>query len=470
MVGASALLMSTVVSPGEIKIVIDHNANENATAGFKFKHVPSPSRGDAAAKAQFAIVDGQKDANGGDLDKLHDGAVPTEEDQPSANMFFNAGTDGGRLLIDLGRAIDIKQINTYSWHGGSRGPQVYQLYASDGKADHFNAQPKRGTDPEKCGWKLIAKVDTRPGTGEAGGQYGVSISDSEGTLGKYRQLLFDISRTETADPFGNTFYSEIDVIDAQAPQVVEETLAAQPAVETVETDGGTYLITLDTTETPDLTEWVHQVLAPVAKEWYPILVKMLPSEGYQAPTNLSIQFSKSMRGVAATSGTRIRCAASWYRQNLKGEAVGSVVHEMVHVVQQYGRGRRNNPNATSAPGWLTEGITDYIRFYKFEPQTHGAEITQRNLSRAKYDASYRITANFLNWVIDKYDQDLLLQLNTVIREGKYNEEFWKTRTGHTVPELGDEWKASLEKKLSFRSPARRGEFHEPLISASSAPR
>jgi hypothetical protein len=159
-----------------------------------------------------------------------------------------------------------------------------------------------------------------------------------------------------------------------------------------------------------------------------------------------------MRGVAATSGTRIRCAASWYRQNLKGEAVGSVVHEMVHVVQQYGRGRRTNPNATSAPGWLTEGITDYIRFYKYEPQTHGAEITQRNLSRAKYDASYRITANFLNWVIEKYDKDLLVQLNTAIREGKYNEEFWKKRTGHTVQELGDEWKASLEKKLSFRKP------------------
>ena len=119
---------------------------------------------------------------------------------------------------------------------------------------------------------------------------------------------------------------------------------------------------------------------------------------------------------------------------------------------------------------MTTQFTDYIRFYKFEPQTRGAEITQRNLSRAKYDASYRITANFLNWVIEKYDQDLLVQLNTIIREGKYNEEFWKKRTGHTVPELGDEWKTSLEKKLSSRSPARRGEFHEPLISASSAPR
>jgi len=58
------------------------------------------------------------------------------------------------------------------------------------------------------------------------------------------------------------------------------------------------------------------VLAPVVKEWYPILVKMLPSEGYQAPTNLSIRFYQNMTGVADTSGTRIRCAANWYRQNL----------------------------------------------------------------------------------------------------------------------------------------------------------
>ena len=31
-------------------------------------------------------------------------------------------------------------------------------------------------------------------------------------LGNYRYLLFDISATENDDPFGNTFYSEIDVV------------------------------------------------------------------------------------------------------------------------------------------------------------------------------------------------------------------------------------------------------------------
>ena len=42
----------------------------------------------------------------------------------------------------------------------------------------------------------------------------MSIADSTGAaIGKYRYLLFDISRTETDDDFGNTFYSEITVIE-----------------------------------------------------------------------------------------------------------------------------------------------------------------------------------------------------------------------------------------------------------------
>jgi hypothetical protein len=41
----------------------------------------------------------------------------------------------------------------------------------------------------------------------------VSVSDATGVLGKYRYLLFDLFVVETADEYGNTFYSEIDVIE-----------------------------------------------------------------------------------------------------------------------------------------------------------------------------------------------------------------------------------------------------------------
>jgi hypothetical protein len=120
---------------------------------------------------------------------------------------------------------------------------------------------------------------------------------------------------------------------------------------------------------------------------------------------------------------------------------------MVHVVQGYGRVRRDDPNATRMPGWLVEGIADYIRWFLYEPQTKGAEITTRNLGRAKYDASYRITGNFLNWVTTKYDLNIVQKLNAAGRAGKYREDLWKEATGKTVQELGNEWKRLHEQRL-----------------------
>jgi 3-keto-disaccharide hydrolase/Peptidase of plants and bacteria len=443
---ALATLPFTFGASGAVTVLTAHNSNEKAAPAFKFDGVPSPSKTDAATGAAFSIVDGERDENGGELDVLHNGRLPNEEDQPAENFFFNAGTGGGRLLIDLGKVIEVKQLNSYSWHPNTRAPQVYRLYAGDGAAEGFKAKPGHGTEPAGAGWTLVAKVDTRPKEGEPGGQYAVSISDSEGALGKFRYLLFDISATEKEDAFGNTFFSEIDVIsDSAASTTVSET-PAQPASEVIKMKG--YEATLDTSEMPELTEWAHRKLVPMVEEWYPRIVEMLPSEGYEAPKTFSITFLKDMRGVANTSGTKIRCAGTWFKNNLQGEAVGAVFHEMVHVVQQYGRARRTNPGATRAPGWLTEGIPDYIRWFIYEPQTHGAEITRRNISRASYDASYRITANFLNWTTEKYSRDLARTLNAAIREGKYSEDLWKQATGHTVKELGDEWKRNAEERLA----------------------
>jgi len=444
------VLVIAASSHAEIRVVADHHANDFASPAFQFATVPLPSQNDAATKAVFTLLDGRRDRNGGELDALHDGKVPMEEDQPGANFFFSDGVDGGRILVDLGGGVEVKQVNTYSWHPGTRGPQVYVLYAAEGSAEGFDAQPKKDVDPATCGWTLIARVDARPQRGDAGGQYGVGISDSAGLLGKFRYLLFDVSRTEADDPFGNTFFSEIDVVDPTTPPAPIATGPAdgESRREVVEAEKGKYRIALDTTETPDLTEWTHKELAPVVKQWYPKIVKLLASEGYEAPTQVGILFIANMQGVAATGGTRIRCAAPWFRQNLQGEAKGAIVHELVHVVQNYGLARRNNPNAARTPGWVVEGIADYIRWFLYEPQTRGAEITARGIDRARYDGNYRISANFLNWVATAYDKGIVAKLNAAAREGKYSEDLWKEATGRTVQERGDEWKASLRKKIA----------------------
>ena len=193
-------------------VTFDRNTNATATREFKFKNVPSPVKDDAAATAKLTLIDGEIDAGSADLSALIDGRLPSDEDEPGANLFFSAGSSGGRFRMDFGKPIDIAQVNSYSWHPNTRGPQLYKLYAADGSDSKLNLDPKRGVDPASCGWKLIATVSTLPQRGEDGGQYGVSVRDSNGSLGKYRYLLFDCYVTELYDNWGNTFYSEIDVI------------------------------------------------------------------------------------------------------------------------------------------------------------------------------------------------------------------------------------------------------------------
>ncbi|MDB5291947.1 MAG: hypothetical protein JWL69_3188, partial [Phycisphaerales bacterium] len=440
LLGVCAVLFASVTCFAEVKTVVDYNDKEHATKDFKFKSVPALSKTSAATKAKFSIVDGQRDDMGGDLDKLNDGKLPIEQDQPLENFFFAQNADGGRLGIDLGSVTGIKQVNTYSWHTDTRGPQVYKLYASDGTAKNFDAAPKRDTDPEKAGWKLLATVDTRPKTGDPGGQYGVSTSDSEGSLGKFRYFLFDINKTEGDDPFGNTFYSEIEIVGVNAAAAAPAEAPAPPAV--FHTADGKYEFSIDSSQAPDLKDWADNTLAPVMLKWYPIIVEMLPSDDYTAPVKFTLVIENPGRGVAATGGTKIMCAAPWFRRNLKGEAVGAVVHEMVHVVQQYGRARRNNPDAVRPPGWLVEAMADYIRWFKYEPQSHGADRV-RDPANAKYDSPYRVGANFLNFVTDKYDKEIVKQLNAAMRQGKYSDELWKKYTGKTADELGQEWKDGL---------------------------
>lgn len=449
---AGALLLAAgLAARAEVQITVGHVSNQDGLAAFAFTNVPPPAVGDAAEKAQFVVVDGEPDSNGGGLDKLNDGRSPTAEDQPEENFFFNEGTPGGRIRVDLPATISIRQINTYSWHPNTRGPQVYQVYGSDGTATNFFNAPKMGADPTASGWTLIAKVDTRAKNSEDnGGQYGVSISDTDGVIGKYRYLLFDIQRTENDDPFGNTFYSEIDIIDANAPASVPAggviaTPSTDDAHYVFQTTNGNCTITINTAAATDLSDWARNKLAPVMAAWYPQIVAMLPSPGFTAPDHFSLTI-KPTDGVAVTSGNRVTANSDWLRKELDREAVGSLVHEMVHVVQHI-RG--------DGPGWLIEGTADYVRWFKYEPQSHGADVVwMRHLRHftPRYDASYRVTANFLDYVSRKYDPDIVAKLNAAMRERRYDPDLWKQYTGKTVQELGDEWKAQLEAQLTAPAP------------------
>jgi hypothetical protein len=204
----SIIVLLSVFNPS---VLFDKNLGASANREFRFKKVPSPVKDDAAANAKLKLIGGDLDAGSAELHALIDGRLPTDEDEPGANVFFSAGSSGGRFILDLGRTTNIAQVNSYSWHPNSRGPQLYKLYAAD-DWESIDLSPKRGVDPATRGWKFIATVSTLPQQGEDGGQYGVSVTDSSGSLGQYRYLLFDCYVTELYDNWGNTFYSEIDVV------------------------------------------------------------------------------------------------------------------------------------------------------------------------------------------------------------------------------------------------------------------
>ena len=189
-------------------------------------------------------------------------------------------------------------------------------------------------------------------------------------------------------------------------------------------------IIVDVADAPDMKPWADDV-ARLCERWYDRLNDELKTDGYKPAQVITMALKKDYRGVAATSGSRITGSVAFFRDH--PEDKGAMIHETTHVVQHY-RGRRN-------PSWLVEGIDDYVRFFIYEPGKAGPVDPRR----ARYDGSYRTTATFLAYLVEKYDREIIRKLNKAMREGNYQEALFKEITGKTVQELGEEWKASLQK-------------------------
>ncbi|KAA0215156.1 MAG: DUF1080 domain-containing protein [Leptolyngbya sp. PLA3] len=221
------------------------------------------------------------------------------------------------------------------------------------------------------------------------------------------------------------------------PGRAEESSAAEPAsAKVIDTlaIGDNVKIHFDVTETPDLRKWVQSDLMPACRDWYPRICEQLRADGFEPPAEFSVTFRDKMDGVAHTSGTDITCAGPWYRNNLKTEAVGSVVHELVHVVQQYGSFRRAN----RPPGWLVEGIADHIRWYQFEPVDKRRRI---DWTRANYDQAYFPSATFLDYIVRTIDAQAITKINDDCRAGRYSETYWVDKYGRTAEQLWADAKA-----------------------------
>jgi len=145
----------------------------------------------------FAKPSAKAGAEGAKLPRLTAAALAANEDDVSRNTWFDGGE--ARILLDLGRAIDVARVNTYSWHKNERAAQRFALWGADGAA------PPDPAKPDLSGWTRIGRVDTS-GLG-GGGRHGSSIGVATGNLGRFRWLLWQTA----AKPPAGTFYSRLDV-------------------------------------------------------------------------------------------------------------------------------------------------------------------------------------------------------------------------------------------------------------------
>jgi len=426
-----------------VRVVIGHSRED---VGFKLDPVPTPAVNDAGAAAEFSVVSGRVDPNSGSLDVLKDGRIPGGNDEPRSNFFFANGGEAKRLSMDLGKPMPVRGIATYSWHSGSRSGQRYRLFAADGTAENFDKAPAAEVDPLAVGWVFVAEVDS---SGRPPGQHAAAVDGADReALGTFRYLLMEISANEDPRGFGNTFFSEIDVIPMEGPEMVRIE-PPKKEVTVFEEDG--VRITLDSTASPDLLPWFKETAIPAMAKWYPKIVELIaiPGKTPLAPKAFSIELREGQiipgrDGIPGfASGDRIVVSSKFMRDQMKGEALGCLIHEMVHIVQ-FGSGQRAH---RTAPVWFYEGATDYIRWFLFEPEKNGAVI--RSPERARYSDSYRVTANFMDWVIRTHAEDLMEKVHIAIHKG-YSEEMWETWTGKPVAELESDWKAELEKSNAKR--------------------
>ncbi len=187
----------------------------------------------------------------------------------------------------------------------------------------------------------------------------------------------------------------------------------------------------DISQAHDLKAWALQAETQMEQFW-PDTEALLYSDKFIPPNAVNVVYrtGSGVTGVAATGGGVMEVNSAWCRAH--PEDTGLTVHETAHVIQAY---------SAYNPVWLVEGIADYIRWVRFEPEHFTYRI---NPQKSTYHDSYRTTAAFLAYCELHYDSRLVTKLSQAVRFGTYNTSMFKSYCGKDVDTLWSEFLAAYE--------------------------
>lgn len=189
-------------------------------------------------------------------------------------------------------------------------------------------------------------------------------------------------------------------------------------------------VVIDVSDFPESQAWGDAAKALV-ESWFPTVCSLLATEEYKPPKEIKLVIKKSINSPAYASGGTITINGKWITDH--PDDLGMIVHELTHVVQSYPRNQKK-------PGWLVEGIADYVRWWRYEPEAKRPRIDPE---KNKYSDSYRVTAYWLAWVSKKYDMRLVPAIDLALRKAEDPMPIFAKMTGKEPEEL---WKEFLDSK------------------------
>jgi len=182
-------------------------------------------------------------------------------------------------------------------------------------------------------------------------------------------------------------------------------LAAAAAPSIAQASNAAMTMTTETGRFPQLEPWAG-ALKLKAADWWPVITRTLASPGFEAPDQIQVRFGviNPPEVSAVTQGTSIFVSGPYIAGHQ--DDFGCIAHEMCHVVQAFPK--------SATPGWLTEGIADYVRYYVLFPDD------QRRLFDPSVDAygrGYQPAAALLDFVERHHGAGSVRQVNAVMRQG-----------------------------------------------------
>jgi hypothetical protein len=207
-----------------------------------------------------------------------------------------------------------------------------------------------------------------------------------------------------------------------------------------------FQVRVDVSKAPNATPYVQPVKA-LCEEWYPKINAILFGDTYALPfRQVQVIFVMKLQkgdgaesieagGFADENTIRVNFP---YLARMSDDYRAMLIHELTHVTQNY--------KEAPGTGWLLEGIADYVRHRYFERdiepklrELDGYTVDQVKLRKQGYRFGYTIASPFLFWLETRKDKDLLIRLNTALREGNYSPDIFQQYCGAPLDELWQEF-------------------------------